>query len=200
MLAIINSPSHDSQSFSQFLHSNAHVTLYISLPGFNFSYMAPRSLLKHFSYFMMAWLSHEDSASSTVLSSGSFFSPTPDGVFFWFLTASLRSLSLSASMRVTPALSNSYLPFLVSKIYQTLLSLTLLIIHSDCNSYKDACEPKTPRPPLLPFLVLESTSATHTHGHILYLISTNNCNSKISVALPTTVFTPTRSTPMLAIS
>lgn len=52
----------------------------------------------------------------------------------------------------------------------------------------------------LPFLVLEPTSATHTHGHILYLISTNNCNSKISVALPTTVFTSTRSTPMLAIS
>lgn len=205
MLAIINSPSHDSQSFSQFLHSNAHMTLHTSLSGFNFSYMAPRSRLKHCSYFMMAWLSHEDSASSTVLSSGSFFSPTPlhgsgEGVFFWFLTASLRSLSLSVSMRVTPALSNSYLPFLVSKIYQTLFSLTLLIIHSDCKSYKDACEPKTPWPPLLPFLVLEPTSATHTHGHILYLISTNNCNSKISVAFPTTVFTPTRSTPMLAIS
>lgn len=71
----------------------------------------------------------------------------------------LRSLSLSVSMRVTPALSNSYLPFLVSKIYQTLLSLTLLIIHSDCNSYKDACEPKTPWPPIsCPWAYLR-----HTH-------------------------------------
>lgn len=69
-----------------------------------------------------------------------FSSPTPlhgpeYRVFFWLLITSLRSLPCSS---ITPGLSNSYLPFFVSNIYQT-LSSTLFIIHSYSNSHKDVC-------------------------------------------------------------
>lgn len=147
-------------SWSSLWLLHIHMAQHIPFSGLNFFIPHP-PLLKH-SYWGLP---------PPQCSSGRFLSPHlcttkhRDGVSFWPLTASLRSVFPSYSL--TSGLSNSCPPFLDSNIYQTLLlSPTWLIIHGNSNGYKDVCYSSLASSDVL---VLWLTSATHTHGHISYL-------------------------------